>query len=156
MIAAVRNWRPRAYVARVAVAHEFRRLADREAALSLVSLLRQLAQYPYRILRVAGSRLAKLLERPLLIPLAGVLARFLERHHVVHNVVSNPLVNAGIAFELILCVLFFYTPLSGIYFFAPVPWHVYASALIGPAVLLTFEETKKFFRRRGHPLQFLG
>lgn len=156
MIQAVKNWRPRGYVARVQVQHEFHRLVDKEAALTLFSLLRQLVHYPWRILRVAGSRAAKGIEKPMLIPLARILGGFLERHPIVHNFVSNPLVNAGIAFELVLCWLFFYSPLSEIYFFAPVPWHVYCVALIGPLVLLTFEETKKYFRRKGYALEFLG
>ena len=51
---------------------------------------------------------------------------------------------------------FFCTPLADIYYFAPVPWHVYVFAFHGTAVLLLFEETKKYFRRKGHPLEFLG
>ncbi len=156
MLKAVSEWRPRGYVVRVRLQHEFHRLGDKEAALTLFSLVRQLLQFPWRIFRVAVSRTAKMIEKPILIPLARALSRFLERHAVVHNFISNPLVNAGIAFELLLCWLFFYSPLSEIYFFAPVPWHVYCVALIGPAVLLIFEETKKYFRRRGYALEFLG
>jgi sodium/potassium-transporting ATPase subunit alpha len=87
---------------------------------------------------------------------ASWLARFLDRHYIVLNLVSNPLIDLGILFELFLCYLFFYTPLSNIYFFAPVPWHVYLFAFHGTALLLAFEEIKKYYRRRGHPLEFLG
>ena len=55
-----------------------------------------------------------------------------------------------------LCYLVFYTLLAEIYYFAPVPWHVYLFAFHGTAVLLLFEETKKYFRRNGHALEFLG
>ena len=49
-----------------------------------------------------------------------------------------------------------YTPLADIYYFAPVPWHVFLFAFHGTALLLTFEETKKHFRCKGHALEFLG
>lgn len=88
--------------------------------------------------------------------LAEFLAAQLDKHYVVLNIFSNPLINAGIVFELVLCVVFFYTPMSDIYFFAPVPWHVYLVALIGPALLLIFEEGKKYFRRRGYALDILN
>ncbi len=56
----------------------------------------------------------------------------------------------------LLCYIFFYTPLADIYYFVPVPWHVYLFAFHGTALLLGFEETKKHFRRKGYPLEFLG
>ena len=89
-------------------------------------------------------------------PATAWLARFLERHYIVFNLVSNPLVDLGILFELLLCYFFFYTPLADIYYFAPVPWHVYLFACHGTVVLLVFEEVKKYYRRKGHPLEFLG
>ncbi len=89
-------------------------------------------------------------------PATAWLARFLERHYIVFNLVSNPLVDLGILFELLLCYFFFYTPLADIYYFAPVPWHVYLFACNGTVVLLVFEEVKKYYRRKGHPLEFLG
>jgi len=84
------------------------------------------------------------------------LAKFFARHYIVFNFVSNPLIDLGILFELLLCYFFFYTPLANIYYFAPVPWHVYLFACHGTVVLLVFEESKKFYRRRGRPLEFLG
>ncbi len=92
------------------------------------------------------------------VPLASMtrLARFFERHYIIFNLVSNPLIDLGILVELLLCCIFFYTPVAGIYYFAPVPWHVYLFACHGTVVLLAFEETKKFYRRQGRPLEFLG
>ena len=89
-------------------------------------------------------------------PLGARLARFLDRHYVLFNFVSNPLIDLGILFELLLSYFFFYTPLSRIYYFAPVPWHVYLFAFHATFLLLAFEEIKKYYRRKGHSLEFLG
>jgi sodium/potassium-transporting ATPase subunit alpha len=75
---------------------------------------------------------------------------------VVINLFSNKLVLVGILFELLLAYLFIYTDLSELYFFKPVPWDVYLFAIHGTGLLLAFEETKKYFRRKGHNLDFLG
>jgi len=83
-------------------------------------------------------------------------ARIFERHYVIFNLISNPLIDLGLLFELGLCYLFFYTPLSQIYYFAPVPWHVYLFAFHGTIVLFAFEEAKKYYRRKGYKLEFLG
>ena len=91
-----------------------------------------------------------------LAPATAWLAKFFARHYIVFNLVSNPLIDLGIIFELLLCYFFFYTPLAKIYYFAPVPWHVYVFACHGTVILLVFEEVKKYYRRRGHPLEFLG
>jgi len=89
-------------------------------------------------------------------PASAWLAKLLERHYILFNLVSNPLIDLGILFELLLCYFFFYTPLAEIYYFAPVPWHVYLFACHGTVILLLFEETKKYYRRKGSPLEFLG
>ena len=86
----------------------------------------------------------------------ALLAKFFARHYIVFNLVSNPLIDLGILFELLLCYFFFYTPLAKIYYFAPVPWHVYLFACHGTVILLMFEEIKKYYRRKGYPLEFLG
>jgi sodium/potassium-transporting ATPase subunit alpha len=91
-----------------------------------------------------------------IVPFTAWLARFLERHYVLFNLISNPLIDLGIFFELLLCYLFFYTPLAKIYYFAPVPWHVYLFAFHGTILLLAFEELKKYYRRKGYPLEMLG
>ena len=79
-----------------------------------------------------------------------------KRILVLLNFVSNPLILFGIAFELFFCWILFYSPLSKIYFFEPVPWHVYLFAFHGTALLLAFEEGKKFLRRRGYKLAALN
>jgi sodium/potassium-transporting ATPase subunit alpha len=89
-------------------------------------------------------------------PFSAWLARFFEHHYILFNFVSNPLIDLGIFFELLLCYFFFYTPLAKIYYFAPIPWHVYVFAFHGAVILIAFEETKKYYRRKGYPLEFLG
>jgi sodium/potassium-transporting ATPase subunit alpha len=84
------------------------------------------------------------------------LSRFLDRHYILLNFISNPLIDLGILFELLLCYFFFYTPLADIYYFAPVPWHVYLFAFHGMILLIAFEEVKKYYRRKGYGLEFLG
>ena len=80
---------------------------------------------------------------------------FYERHYIIFNFISNPLIDLGILFELVLCYFFFYTPLAEIYYFAPVPWHVYLFAFNGPlCCLFAFEETKKYYRRKGYHVGF--
>jgi len=37
-----------------------------------------------------------------------------------------------------------------------VPWHVYLFAFHGTVMLIAFEEVKKYYRRKGYPLEFLG
>jgi len=95
-------------------------------------------------------------ERPIIAPFTAALARSLDRHYIIFNLICNPLIDLGILFELALCYLFFYTPLSTIYYFSPMPWHVYLFAFHGTGLLFVFEEVKKYYRRKGHPLEFLG
>src|SRR4030095_16353977 len=97
-----------------------------------------------------------LLERAFIMPPPPRLGRFLEGHYVICNLISNPLIDLGILFELALCYLFFYTPLSQIYYFAPMPCHVYLFAFHGTILLIVFEEVKKYYRRKGYSLEFLG
>jgi potassium/sodium efflux P-type ATPase len=84
------------------------------------------------------------------------LSRFFEQRPILFNLVSNPLIDLGILFELLLCYFFFYTSLAKIYYFAAVPWHVYLFACHGTVILFGFEECKKYFRRKGYALEFLG
>jgi len=127
-----------------------------EAVKAFFAIANSLFVYPFKFARMFFSNLAVGLEQPLIVPCTAWLSRFLEHHHVIFNLVSNPLINLGILFEFLLCYLFFYTPLSTIYYFAPVPWHVYLFAFHGTVLLVIFEETKKYYRRKGHPLEFLG
>ena len=104
----------------------------------------------------AGAHAESKLVSAVIAPGTAWLAKFLERHYIAFNLVSNPLIDLGILFELLLCYFFFYTALADIYYFAPVPWHVYLFAFHGTVILLAFEETKKYYRRKGYPLEFLG
>jgi magnesium-transporting ATPase (P-type) len=149
-------WRPPRYTARAKIDYHVAPGGGSEAMKAFLALAGSLVAYPFKCLWVLFSRVAAELERPLIVPLAGRLARFLERHYVVFNFVSNPLIDLGIFFELLLCYFFFYSPLAGIYYFAPVPWHVYLFAFHGTLLLLAFEETKKYYRRKGRPLEMLG
>ena len=115
-----------------------------------------IAGRPWKRSPIGGRARRRQLLRDLCAPATAWLARFLERHYIVFNLVSNPLIDLGILFELLLCYFFFYTPLADIYYFAPVPWHVYLFACHGTVILLVFEEVKKYYRRKGHPLEFLG
>jgi len=110
----------------------------------------------YAIRFKSDARANSKFEFAVTVPLTAWLAKFLERHYIVFNLVSNPLIDLGILFELLLCYFFFYTPLADIYYFAPVPWHVYLFACHGTIILFAFEEVKKYYRRKGFPLEFLG
>lgn len=156
LLEALAQWRPSRYVARVEIRYHIAGITQIEALWAFLALLWALALLPFKFLLMLLSKGAVLIERPVIVPLMARLSRFLDRHTIVLNFVSNPLIDLGILFELFLCYLFFYTPLAGIYFFAPVPWHVYLFAFHGTLLLLAFEEAKKFYRRRGYPLEFLG
>jgi magnesium-transporting ATPase (P-type) len=153
---AIAAWRPARYTARIKIDYHVASGGGTEAVKAFLALAGSLAAYPLKCLGVLLSRVAVKLERPLILPLAGRLARFLERHCVIFNFVSNPLIDLGILFELLLCYFFFYSPLAGIYYFAPVPWHVYLFAFHGTFLLVAFEEAKKYYRRKGHSLETLG
>lgn len=156
LLGALASWRPQRYTARVHVDYHISRITQIETTRAFLALLSGLILLPFKFLWMALCRAGSRLEEPLLAPLVTWLARFLERHYILWNLVSNPLIDLGILFELFLCYLFFYTPLSTIYYFAPLPWHVYLFAFHGTALLLAFEEVKKYYRRRGHTLEFLG
>jgi magnesium-transporting ATPase (P-type) len=152
----VATWRPRRSVAYFRMDY---RLPHTGAMTSLRSFLvfsLGVILLPLNVLRPSASRVRLLLEKLLVVPLSSSTAGFLERHPIMLNLLSNPLIDVGILFELFLCYLLFYSPLAQIYFFAPVPWHVYLFAFHGTVLLLIFEEVKKYYRRRGHTLEFLG
>ena len=111
---------------------------------------------PFRFIWMLLSQALASIERPLIAPFTRWLARFLERHYILFNFISNPLIDLGILLELALCYVFFYTPLAEIYYFAPLPWHVYLFAFHGTVLLFIFEEAKKYYRRNGYRLEFLG
>ena len=153
---ALAQWRPRPHVTRVSVDFHLRGATEWAVVRALLALTGSLLFLPFRIAWMNLLQLAVRLEAPLIIPLTARLARFLDHHYVAFNVISNPLVDLGILFELGLCYLFFYTPLAKLYYFAPVPWHVYLFAFHGMVLLLAFEELKKYYRRKGQRLDFLG
>lgn len=153
---AVANWRPPRYTMRVTIDYHVKGAIELAAARAFFALLRSLLSLPFKLLWMLLCQLALGLERPLIIPLTAWLSRFLRGHYVLFNFVSNPLIDIGIFFELLLCYVFFYSPLSRIYYFAPLPWHVYLFAFHGMILLLVFEEVKKHYRRKGFPLHILG
>jgi sodium/potassium-transporting ATPase subunit alpha len=153
---AIARWRVPRYTARVQIDYHVRGATELNAARAFFALVGGLVLLPLRFLWLTLSKLLATVERPLIVPLTAGLARFFERHYLMFNMISNPLIDLGILFELALCYLFFYTPLADIYYFAPVPWHVYLFAFHGTVSLLIFEEVKKYYRRKGYPLEFLG
>jgi len=155
-LAAIASWRPPRYIARVKIDYHVTGTTEIEVVKAFFALTGSLLLFPLKLILMLLSKSAVKLERPLIMPLTALSARFLDRHYVLFNFVSNPLIDLGILFEFFLCYLFFYTPLSRIYFFAPVPWHVYLFAFHGTILLLGFEETKKHYRRKGYALEILG
>jgi magnesium-transporting ATPase (P-type) len=157
LLKAILFWRPHWHaVPIIKIKAQISVTGRRERVNAFFSFSWALFLVPFKLLLMLFSRFGIFLERPVIAPCTAWLARFLDKHHIVLNLVSNPLIDLGIIFELMLCYLFFYTPLSRIYFFAPVPWHVYLFAFHGTVLFLAFEEVKKHYRRRGYPLEFLG
>jgi magnesium-transporting ATPase (P-type) len=138
-LAAIATWRLPKYTTRIRIEYQVREIT-RFSVFRSFSWLKSLER----------------IERPVIVPFTAWLAHFLERHYIIFNFISNPLIDLGILFELLLCYLFFYTPLAQIYYFAPVPWHVYLFAFHGTLLLFAFEEIKKYYRRKGHQLKMLG
>ena len=156
ILQAIAAWRPSRYTHRVRIDYHVKRATEFDVVRAFFALTGSLLLLPFRLIWMALARLLVLFERPFIMPSTAWLARFLERHYVIFNLISNPLIDLGILFELALCYLFFYTPLSRIYYFAPVPWHVYLFAFHGTILLIVFEEAKKYYRRKGYSLEFLG
>ncbi|MBK6604681.1 MAG: hypothetical protein IPG24_04145 [Leptospiraceae bacterium] len=119
-------------------------------------LVKELFLFPMKLTLLTMSNFAKPLDGFIVRPTRFVLARVLERFPFLLNLVSNPLIIGGIIFELTLSYAFIYTDLRHVYFFKAVPWHVYLFAFHGMILLLVFEETKKYFRRKGYLLEWLG
>ena len=147
---------PPRYTHRVQIDYHVKGATEFDVVRAFFALTGSLLLLPFRLIWMALAQLLVQLERPLIRLFVAWLARFLERHYVILNFISNPLINLGILCELLLCYLFFYTPLSRIYYFAPVPWHVYIFAFHGTILLGAFEEVKKYYRRKGYALEFLG
>ena len=152
----IRTWRPLEYQTRPRPDRITPDKHSSGAGRPPMALLAHWLAFPLRLLLPILSRLFQRLEQPLMRPAMERTSRFLERHEILLNFISNPLIDLGIIFELALCGAFFYTGLSHIYYFAPLPWPVYLFAFHGTVMLFAFEETKKYYRRRGHRLDFLG
>ena len=155
-LAAIAAWRPPRYTARVHIEYHVQGAAELTAIRALFALVGGLVLLPFRFTWVLLAQSLVRVERQLIVPLMRRVAAFFERHYIMFNLISNPLIDLGILFELALCYLFFYTPLSAVYYFAPVPWHVYLFAFHGTIMLFAFEEAKKYYRRKGYPLEFLA
>ncbi len=155
-LAAIADWRPPRYTARVHIEYHVQRAAEFTAVRALFAMMVGLVFLPFRFIWMLLSQALASIERPLIAPFTRWLAQFLERHYILFNFISNPLIDLGILLELALCYVFFYTPLSEIYYFAPLPWHVYLFAFHGTVLLFIFEEAKKYYRRKGYRLEFLG
>jgi sodium/potassium-transporting ATPase subunit alpha len=155
-LAAIARWRPPRYSARVKIEYHVRGVTELDAARAFFALAGSLFLLPFRLSWMLLLQSLARLEGPLVVPLTAGLAVFFERHYILFNFISNPLIDLGILFELALCCLFFYTPLAQIYYFAPVPWHVYVFAFNGTMVLFAFEEAKKYYRRKGYTAEMLG
>jgi sodium/potassium-transporting ATPase subunit alpha len=155
-LAAIANWRPPRYAARIHIEYHVKAATEFTAVRAFFALAGSLILLPFRFIWMLLLQSLVQIERPVIVPSTAWLARFFERHYVVFNLISNPLIDLGILFELALCYFFFYTPLAEIYYFAPVPWHVYLFAFHGTVLLFVFEEAKKYYRRKGHKLDFLG
>jgi magnesium-transporting ATPase (P-type) len=155
IVEGLRRWQVPRYAPRAQVAYQLHRFSLAELGHILVGLVREITLLPLRGVLMLLSELGRRLERPLSSG-ARWLGRLLEAHPVLLNFVSNPLILFGIAFELLFCWILFYSPLSKMYFFEPVPWHVYLFAFHGTVLLLAFEEGKKYLRRRGYKLRALN
>ncbi len=149
--AVIEKWRsyaPQKKPVSVNIKYYIESINQAESVNAFAALLFQTLLFPLKLLRLASAEAAAALYRPVLRPLSRFMAGFLEKNYILVNLFSNPLINAGIAFELGLAFLFFYTDLSDVYFFEPVPWHVYLFAFHGTVLLIVFSEIKKFFLRR--------
>lgn len=155
-LAAMRAYTPRRRTLSVNIRYHFEEAHHDDTHRAFFSQLFHLLAFPARVLFMRISNFTFGVRRAVISPVLRQAAAFFEKHPVIFNFVSNPLVNIGVATELLLCYIFFYTDLRKIYFFEPVPWHVYLFAFHGTVLIIAFEEIKKYFRRRGHALEFLG
>jgi len=155
-LSAIANWRPPHQMALSRIDYHIKGATAFEMVRAFFALAAGLIILPFRFVSMLFFQALARLERPLITPFTRWLTGFFDRHYVLLNFVSNPLIDLGILFELGLCYVFFYTPLAKIYYFAPVPWHVYLFAFHGTVLLFAFEELKKYYRRKGYKLEFLG
>jgi len=153
---AIARWHPPRYTARVKIDLHVTGATEPAAARAFFALSASLLALPFKFLWLALLHAAVKLEDRVIVPFTAWLSRFLQRHYVLYNFISNPLIDLGILFELVLCYVFFYSPLAKVYYFAPVPWHVYLFAFHGMFLLLAFEEVRKYYRRKSLVPGMLG
>lgn len=156
IINGIRSWKPAKYSVKMHIEKEINSLNQMDALKLPILLVVNLVLLPFKYILLIVSVIMVKIEKPVLQPLTHFLAGFLEKNYIILNIFSNPLINLGIIFELVFSFLLFYSPLSEIYYFAPVSLDVYLFAFNGTILLLIFEETKKYYRRRGRSLSFLG
>ncbi|HNA80296.1 MAG TPA: metal-transporting ATPase, partial [Turneriella sp.] len=156
LLESMRGYTPRRRSLQVDISYHFEEAHHDDTHRAFFRQLFLLLGFPFRVLYMRLSNFTVGVRGFVIAPLLRALAGFFGRHPILFNFVSNPLVNIGIASEILLCYVFFYTDLRKIYFFEPVPWHVYLFAFHGLVLIVLFEEIKKYFRRRGHALEFLG
>ncbi|AFM13134.1 HAD-IC family P-type ATPase [Turneriella parva] len=155
-IAALRSYLPKRRTLNINIQYRFEEAHHDDTHRAFFAQFLQLVSFPLRVLYMRLANYTLPLRRKVFVPLLRLTAAFFERYPVVYNFVSNPLINVGIAVQFLLCYAFFYTDLGKVYFFEPVPWHVYLFAFHGTVLIIAFEEIKKYYRRRGHKLEFLG
>ncbi|MFZ5630551.1 MAG: HAD-IC family P-type ATPase [Spirochaetota bacterium] len=156
LLESMRSYAPRKRSLKVDIRYHFEEAHHDDTHRAFFHQLFVLLGFPFRVLYMRLSNFTMGVRRFIIAPLARLAAGFFDRHPIIFNFVSNPLVNVGILTEILLVYVFFYTDLRKIYFFEPVPWHAYLFAFHGTFLIIAFEETKKYFRRRGHELEFLG
>ena len=152
----IRTWKIAHYSYSINIQYTIESINRNETIQVLSVLVKELFLFPMKLTLLTMSNFAKPLDGFIVRPTRFVLARVLERFPFLLNLVSNPLIIGGIIFELTLSYAFIYTDLRHVYFFKAVPWHVYLFAFHGMILLLVFEETKKYFRRKGYLLEWLG
>jgi calcium-translocating P-type ATPase len=152
----IHSWKTPHYAYSIQIQYTISSINRSETIRVLFVLLREIILFPFKLILLTASNFAKPLDAFIIHPVRSILARLLERFPFLLNLFSNPLITIGILFELGLSYAFFYTDLKHLYYFEPVPWHVYIFAFHGTVLLLVFEETKKYFRRKGHALDWLG
>ncbi len=155
-MAALRSYVPKRRTLSINIQYRFEEAHHDDTHRAFFAQFWQLASFPLRVLFMRLANYTLPLRRRIFVPALRYLARFFEHFPVAYNFVSNPLINLGIVVQFLLCYAFFYTDLGKVYFFEPVPWHVYLFAFHGTVLIITFEEIKKYYRRRGHRLEFLG
>ena len=156
ILTSIKNWKPTEFQWKINYQFDFFKMSILNSLKFFSSLLLETILFPFRFFYLVLNKISFRFEKNIFRPFFILLAYTLKKYYILLNIFSNPLINLGIAFELFLCFLFFYTDLSKLYFFQPVPWHVYLFAFNGTFLIVAFEEIKKYFRRKGYSLEFFG